>query len=857
MDYSSGIIFLIGSDGAKRDKTRQIERIEFDAQKGLYAIKFAASEKTFFYKKENVQFVGNTIAEAEAAKTFNYLKSISALCDITNDAGENVLAKIYAGLNFVHPDSVLPLYLSRSKYAAERVRTSSPVFPFGCNGSQFDAVKNALESRLSIIQGPPGTGKTQTILNIVSNLIADGRTVLVVSNNNSAIENVREKLSAPDCDLGFCIASLGKVENILDFLKRQTPDYPLLQLRRWIDCSCNDKLRKEITEAFVKMKRLFEIRERAAQQRQELSAIETEYRHFSIVSPFSNVLPIRRFIIPSEDVMNLMLSVQSNLDRHGRMTLLLKARLFFRHGVGTWRFWRLQPGPVLRLFKEMYYLSRLRELKYAIRDAENTEKDFDLAKACSLSMSYLKHVIARKYQDKGKRRIFTSEDMSRDAGAFYNEYPIVLSTTFSARRCLPYFSPEFLFDYVIMDEASQVDVATGALALSCARNAVIVGDKMQLPNVVTTTDKARAREIFANSGVNDAYDFASHSFLSSVEELFPSVPQTLLREHYRCHPKIINFCNQKFYGGRLVVMTEDNGEQDVINVYRTNVGNHCRGHENQRQVDVIVQEVMPAISRRGKHDVGIVSPYRDQARLIAEALPGMQSATVHKFQGREKEVMVISTTDDHVTSFADDPNLLNVAVSRAKSNLYVIMTGNELPEHSNIGDLVAYIEYNNFTTTQSRVNSVFDYLYGQYTTRRFQYVGKFGKVSAYDSENLMYGLLRSILEECHLDEYGIVFEEPLKELLSSWQLSCLTEDERHYALNDLTHVDFIIHNKTSKAPILAIEVDGYKYHRPGSRQSKRDRMKDAILAKSGIKLLRFSTVGSGERGKIISALNSR
>ena len=854
MDASHGIIYLTGSDGVKRDKTSQIERIEYDAQKNLYRIKFAASDKKFFYRVGHVQIVRNAAAENASKATLEYLKNIAALCDITNDTGENILAKSYENLKFVNPNSALALYLDPAKYDAKRITPSSPVFPFGCNGSQFDAVKAALESRLSVIQGPPGTGKTQTILNIVANLLADDRTVLVVSNNNSAIENVRGKLSAADSDFGFCVASLGKVENILDFLKRQTPDYPLLQLRRWVDKSCNHAFRKRTSEAFVKQRRLFEIRERAARQRQELSALETEYRHFGIVSPFSNELGIRRFIIPSEDAMDALLSVQGDLDRCGSMTLWRKFWLFARYGIGTWRFWQLQHGPVLRLLKEMYYLSRIRELKYALRAAEDAEKGFDLDKACAMSMSYLKHVIASKYLGRGKRRVFTKEDMAKDAVKFYDEYPVVLSTTFSARRCLPYFSTGFLFDYVIMDEASQVDVATGALALSCARNAVIVGDKMQLPNVVTTADKVRAQNVFARSGVAKAYDFATHSFLSSVEELFPSVPQTLLREHYRCHPKIINFCNQKFYGGRLVAMTEDKGEPDVIKVYRTNPGNHCRGHENQRQVDVLVQEVMPEIAKRGKTDVGIISPYRDQAKLIATALPETQSATVHKFQGREKDVVVISTTDDRVTSFADDPNLLNVAVSRAKSSLYIVMTGNELSGGSNIGDLVSYIEYNNFATTQSRVNSVFDYLYGQYAARRFEYVGRHGRVSAYDSENLMYGLLRSVLKEKGLDEYGIVFEEPLKELLSGRQLSCLTEDERRYALNDLTHVDFIVYNKTSKAPILAIEVDGYRYHRPGSRQAKRDRMKDAILEKSGVKLLRFSTTGSGEKDKILAAL---
>ena len=68
-----------------------------------------------------------------------------------------------------------------------------------------------------------------------------------------------------------------------------------------------------------------------------------------------------------------------------------------------------------------------------------------------------------------------------------------------------------------MDEASQVDVSTGALALSCAKNVVIVGDKKQLPNVVTTLDKKKAEQIFSEYKINPAYDFSNHSFLSSLE----------------------------------------------------------------------------------------------------------------------------------------------------------------------------------------------------------------------------------------------------------------------------------------------------------------------------------------------------
>ena len=149
-----------------------------------------------------------------------------------------------------------------------------------------------------------------------------------------------------------------------------------------------------------------------------------------------------------------------------------------------------------------------------------------------------------------------------------------------------------MYDYLIMDEASQVDIATGALALSCARNVVIVGDTKQLPNVVTENTRNKANFIFESYHLNEGYRFTK-SFLQSVLEVMPNVTQTLLREHYRCHPKIINFCNQKFYRGELIIMTEDKGEKDVLSVIKTVPGNHERNHYSQRQIDVIKDEIIP------------------------------------------------------------------------------------------------------------------------------------------------------------------------------------------------------------------------------------------------------------------------
>ena len=89
---------------------------------------------------------------------------------------------------------------------------------------------------------------------------------------------------------------------------------------------------------------------------------------------------------------------------------------------------------------------------------------------------------------------------------------------------------------------------------------------------------------------------------------------------------------------------------------------------------------------------------------------------------------------------------------------------------------------------------------------------------------------------------------PLRNVIRDF--SKLTEEEQKYARHCNTHLDFLIYNKLGKNPILAIEVDGYGFHKEGTRQSERDKMKNDILDKYNIPLLRFNTTGSNEKEKL-------
>ena len=82
----------------------------------------------------------------------------------------------------------------------------------------------------------------------------------------------------------------------------------------------------------------------------------------------------------------------------------------------------------------------------------------------------------------------------------------------------------------------------------------------------------------------------------------------------------------------------------------------------------------------------------------------------------------------------------------------------------------------------------------------------------------------------------------------------MTDEEVRYASNPLTHLDFLLFNKMDKKPIMAIEIDGTRYHVEGSRQAERDLLKNSVMEKYGLPLLRIRTNESDVENRIISKL---
>jgi len=805
------------------------------------------SERDYF--EQDLKIVKSCLDDATSKNVFEYLKQIASLVSLKAEDGTKLLSKQYEKISsFIGDDTALAAYLNPELYKNSGHGNSTPIFPFGCNASQFKAVKAALENQISVIQGPPGTGKTQTILNLIANLLISGKTVQVVSNNNSAITNVLEKLASPKYGMDFLVAMLGSSNNKSDFLNQQKGVYP--DLSDWNQEIPNEtEFVKHIQKYSKQLNDIFIEQERLALAKNELQELKVEIQYFIQYEEETNdnltQYKIRKKL-KSKQLMQLWQECQAFSDRDKKVTFFFKIKSCVIYGISDWNFYKIEISKIINMFQNLYYHAREEELTVEI---ENLENDLRTQNAQSmideftnLSMKYLKSVLYSKYGEKNSRRVFTKDDLRKNPKEFQEEYPIVLSTTFSSRNSL---HKDASFDYLIMDEASQVDVATGALAFSSAKNAVIVGDMKQLPNVVTEDIEKRSNAVFKSYKIKEGYRFRK-SFLQSVCELLPTVPQTLLREHYRCHPKIINFCNQKFYDGELVIMTLDSGEEDVLSAVKTVMGNHERNHINQRQIDSIRSEILPKL-HYSSSDIGIIAPYNKQVEAISANLSGtgIDIATVHKFQGREKDAIILTTVDDEVTDFSDDPYLLNVAISRAKKQLCIVVSGNEQPTDSNIFDLVSYIEYNNFSVVESRIYSVFDYLYQQYTQSRMEFLKRHRRISEYDSENLMYALIKDTLKEHEMTFLDVICHQPLNMLIRNPDL--LNDEECRYAMNPSTHLDFLIYNKISKKQVLAIEVDGFDFHKKGTRQAERDKMKNRILELYEIPYLRFATNGSGEK----------
>ena len=438
------------------------------------------------------------------------------------------------------------------------------------------------------------------------------------------------------------------------------------------------------------------------------------------------------------------------------------------------------------------------------------------------------------------------------------DYPVILSSTYSLAKCT---QRGFLFDYLIVDESSQVNMASAILSMRVARNIVVVGDIKQLPQIDDDSFKERNEQLLAKFNIPKTYSYYGNSIMSSLLSLYgDKIPKIMLKEHYRCNKDIISFCNRRFYNNELIIYTKAKKQDYSMKVIKTSAGNYARknpngsGLYNQREID----EIKQLLNKEELIDVGVIAPYRYQAQIIMEQIGDkVDASTIHKFQGREKKTIIFSSVINDPNDFVENDNLINVAVSRAIDK-FILVTSDKVAKSNSgvLSDLVNYITYNNSfgILEEGSIKSIYDLLYEDYQ-KELEKFRKEHPSKDFDSENITKELLKNILSESKYLSLDLRMHVSLKDFISLKGLS-LTKEEYKFFKNPNSHVDFLIYNKMSRKPVLAIEVDGIYFHEQQKTQQERDIKKNSILEKAGVKLLRLKTNESREEERIRSILDS-
>ncbi|MDX1578695.1 MAG: AAA domain-containing protein, partial [Gemmatimonadota bacterium] len=288
-------------------------------------------------------------------------------------------------------------------------------------------------------------------------------------------------------------------------------------------------------------------------------------------------------------------------------------------------------------------------------------------------------------------------EISRQTRRVLEEARVVL-TTF-ARLTVHEELRSLRYATLLIDEASTAPLPYVVYAAAlAAERAAAVGDFQQLPPVVASSGPAAARwlrrDLFRETGVVTVGERADTSLPSPSDGLC-----AMLDVQYRMRPDIRALVSEFFYAGRLKdadgiasgrrsppfepgVLLLDTSDLDPT-VERIDGSRRNRCHAE------VIRALLAEVARRGEADVAVVSPYRAQTRLLRDtarrglgrAAPAeLQVSTIHRFQGREKRIVVFDTVDAPPgrSWFLDErrnpdfPRLLNVALSRARDGLVLV-----------------------------------------------------------------------------------------------------------------------------------------------------------------------------------------
>lgn len=753
------------------------------------------------------------------------------------------------------------------------------------NVSQKSAIEKSLAEKVSFIEGSPGTGKTTTILSIVANLLYRNKKIVVVSKNNSAIDNIGEELDK--LDLPKVYVRLGNSEyttNLFEHILIDIENYQN-QVEKFNDIKEPDiaKLNSEYYSVREKEIKLNEL----VKKKNELEELENQKRHIekrqnAYSEKFLGKLPFWIKFLKLNKLCQVIDKVSSKIVKYNEQ-IDSDISLFDR--VTALLFWKINTKDFLKQYLllkwelENIYLARkifeinesiknnnFDELKKEISDLyDNTycQKSIDLFKS-ALFKNYYKSdddfnnlvkeikLFKEKYNKELKNNASDSDflkEKSRIIQIITDFFPLTLTTADSLpNNFYNYRKGKEKFDYVIMDEATQCDVISGIAVLFYGKNCVISGDSKQL-SAITGDDSYDIDD----SNINENLKYFNNDFLNATKTIFGISP-TLLKEHYRCDYNIINYCNQFFYNNELIIYKSAN--TDAMELLDIEKGKYAVyddfSFSNDREIYSINGQCAGDLS-----NAYVITPFKSQKELLKHSFVNYKDncGTIHSFQGRGKENVYFSTVLNDLSvcnkHLSGDHNLftselVNVAVSRAKDR-FILVTDKKyfLDRSPLIKDLILYIDKYGKEIPDKTV-CLFDYLYKQMHT----YMEIKNCSNPFELK-----VFEALQEFCNIHkEFSVFAKLPLAELVTDKTYLNTHAEIRNFVLNERTHVDFTIVNALEN-PVLAIEVDG-KYHNEDV-QIKRDKLKDDALRHMSIDLKRISSKAAFSKQELIQYIGDK
>ncbi len=255
------------------------------------------------------------------------------------------------------------------------------------------------------------------------------------------------------------------------------------------------------------------------------------------------------------------------------------------------------------------------------------------------------------------------------------------------------------FDVAIIDEASQATIPSVLIPIAKAHRFILAGDHKQLPPTIIS-DKAQGLE---------------KTLFEELIRIYPFKSQ-LLNIQYRMNSLLMKFPNSEFYNNNLKsdssvddidindIINSDDKEDAMLFIDTSNIDDigekHLKDSKsiiNQLEADIAVKFANDYLKLGLEEtDIGIISPYADQVKIIQDRTP-VEVKTVDGFQGREKEIIIISTVrsnEDGNIGFLRDLRRLNVAITRAKRKLIIIGNINTLKINHTYARLIEFAKDN-------------------------------------------------------------------------------------------------------------------------------------------------------------------